>query len=149
MGRSVLRLYNGKKSGFAGGEDARDSFEHAFESGNFAHEMPGAGRSEFVGAHTAVCGRNAPLGFYEFRFQEALQGGVEGAFFDLEQIVGGALDVLRESIAVKRLNFQSAQNHHLESAGEKIAWFVGFHRCQGSESGWFSQGLDQNSLRDV
>jgi hypothetical protein len=47
---------------------------------------------------------------------------------------------------VKWLNLQSAQDHHFESAGEKITWFVGFHRCGGGKTGWFSLGLDQNSL---
>lgn len=115
-------------SGFAGGEDAGDSFEHAFEAGDFASEMLCAGGGEFVGADAAVGGGDAPLGFYEFGFQKALQGRVERTFFDLEQIVGGAFDVLRQSIAVERLNLESTENHHFESAGEEIAWFVVFHR---------------------
>lgn len=94
--------------------------------------MLGAGRSEFVGADAAIGGRDAPFGFDEFGFQEALQGGVEGAFFDLKEIVGGALDVLGESVAVERLDFKDAQNHHFESAGEEIALFIFFHGPGGA-----------------
>ena len=78
---------------------------------------------EFVSTHAAICRGDAPFGLHEIFLEEALESGVERAFFNLEKIVGSALDVLDEGVAVKRLALESAENHHFEGAGEEVALF--------------------------
>jgi hypothetical protein len=81
---------------------------------------------QFVNTDAAIGGGHTPFGADQFIFEQALESGVEGAFFDLKQIVRGALDVLNQGIAVERLALERAENHDLEGAGEEIALFVGF-----------------------
>lgn len=82
-----------------------------------------AGGGEFVDAHAAIGRGDAPFGFDEILLEEALKSRVEGAFFDLEKVVGSALDVLDQGVAVERLPLQGAENHHFEGAREEIALF--------------------------
>lgn len=84
-------------------------------------------RCQFVNADAAVCRGDAPFGFDEVFLEESLQSGIEGAFFDLEEVVGDALDVLDKGVAVERLTLQGTENHHLKRAGEEVALFGFFH----------------------
>jgi len=90
---------------------------------------------EFVDAHAAICGGDAPLGLHEIFLEEALESGVERAFFNLEKIVGSALDVLDEGVTVERLALESAENHHFEGAREEIALFGFFQGRLPKEGG--------------
>jgi len=45
----------------------------------------------------------------------------------LKKVVGGALDVLDEGVAVEGLALEGAENHHFEGAGEKVALWWFFH----------------------
>jgi hypothetical protein len=101
--------------------------EHFFEAGNFALEMLGASGGKFVDADAAVRGGDAPFGFDQFFFEEALESGIERALFDLEKVVGDALDVLDEGVAVQRLSLQSAENHHFERTRKEVALLRFFH----------------------
>jgi hypothetical protein len=78
---------------------------------------------EFVDAHAAICRGDAPLGLHEIFLEEALESGVERAFFNLEKIIGSALDVLDEGVAMERLALESAENHHFEGTREEVALF--------------------------
>jgi hypothetical protein len=80
--------------------------------------MFGAGGCQFVNADAAVCRGDAPFGFEQVFLEEALESGIERAFFNLQEIVGGTLDVLDEGVTVKRLALESAENHHFEGARE-------------------------------
>jgi len=54
---------------------------------------------------------------------EALKCGVEGPFFDAEQVVRRLLDALYECVAVQGFLLDSAEHHHLEGAGKQVAGF--------------------------
>lgn len=88
-------------------------------------EVLGACGRQGVNANTAVGGGNGPFDFNQIFLEKALESGVEGAFFDLQQVVGGALDVLDEGVTVERLALEGAENHHFEGAGEQVA-LLGF-----------------------
>ena len=90
-------------------------------------EVLGASGRQGVNANAAVGGGNGPFGFDQVFLEKALKGGVEGAFFDLKQVVGGALDVPDEGVAVEGLAFEGAENHHLQGAGEEVALLGFFH----------------------
>jgi len=87
--------------------------------------MFGAGGCQFVNADAAVGGGDAPFGFDQIFFEEALESGIERAFFNLQEIVGGALDVLDEGVTMKWLALEGAENHHFEGAREEVA-LLGF-----------------------
>jgi hypothetical protein len=89
--------------------------------------MFGASGCQFVNAHAAVCGGDAPFGFDQFFLEEALESGIERAFFNLEKIVGGAFDVQDEGVTVKGLALEGAENHHFEGSGKEIAMFASLH----------------------
>jgi len=118
-------------------------------------EVLGAYGRQGVNPNAAVGGRNGPLGFDQVFFEKALESGVKGAFFDLQQVVGGALDVLDEGVAVEGLAFEGTENHHLEGAGEEVALLgLGFFHERGvcsrvSVQGHFVQGLEQNSIIEI
>lgn len=108
-------------------ENAGNAFEHAFKARNFVLQVFGAGGRELVNANTAVSGRDGPLGLKEFGLEKALESWVERALLDLQRVVGSFFDVLGEGVAVEGLNFEGAENHHFQGAGEEIALFGRLH----------------------
>src|ERR1700719_1607710 len=90
--------------------------------------MLGARRREFVSPNVAVSGRNAPLGLYEFFFQEALKRRIKRSFFNLQQVVGCSFDMLHKSVAMQRLSFQRPENHHLQRTGKQVSLTAALHR---------------------
>ena len=52
---------------------------------------------------------------------EAMEGWVEGAFFDLEQLVGGALDVQNDAVAMEAAALgEGLENEEIETALEVV-----------------------------
>jgi hypothetical protein len=90
--------------------------------------MTEARGGDLVCSYAAIGGGDAPLGFDEFCFEEALERGVEGAFFDLEEVLRALVDVLDEGVSVGRLAAEGLEDHHLEGAGEEIAGRGFWHR---------------------
>jgi hypothetical protein len=86
-----------------GRKDESYSLEHSFEAGDLALQMFLACGSNPVGAYSAIGKRDLPLRLNLALFQEALQRGIERAFFDLKKLVGSLLDVLYERIAMHGL----------------------------------------------
>ena len=82
---------------------------------------------DLVGADAAIGGGEAPLGFDQLCFEQALERRIEGALFDLEQVFGALLDVLDEGVTVGGLAAEGLEDHHFECAGEEVAGGVG-HR---------------------
>src|SRR2546430_165376 len=72
-------------------------------------------------------GRNVPLGFHQLFFEKPLESRIERAFFDLKQIVGRALNMLCEGIAVQCLLLQRSENHHLQRARKEVSLLTVFH----------------------
>jgi len=104
--------------GFRGCKDEGYSFEHSFEAGDFALQMFFACGCNSVGAYPAVGGGDLPLCLNLAFFQEALQCGIERAFFDLKKLVGHLLDVLDEGVAMHRLALERLEDHHLQCSAE-------------------------------
>jgi hypothetical protein len=105
---------------------------------------------QLVNANAAVCGRDAPFGFEQLFLEKPLEGGIQRAFFDLEEIVGRPLNVLDKSVTMEGLPLESSQNHHFESAGEEVTLFGFFHgQLPGEGGGYAPQGLEQNSVLEL
>ena len=94
--------------------------------------LPALG-GELVVLGAAVGLRERPLGVDPAALFHAVKSRVERALFDFEKIVGGALDVLHESVAVQSLSFERAENHHFECTREEITLLRLRH---GSRSSW-------------
>jgi len=102
---------------------------------------------EFVDTHAAICRGDTPLGLHEIFLEEPLESWVERAFFNLEKIIGSALDVLDEGVAVERMALESAENHHFEGAREEIALFRFFQTGAPKKGeGCVAQCLEKNSV---
>lgn len=82
--------------------DAGDSGNHLFKVRAFGGELLATGGGEGVVAGATVGVRPAPFGFDPALQEEALEGGVQRAFFDGEDFVGQSFDGERDAVAVER-----------------------------------------------
>lgn len=81
--------------------NARDGGDHFLELGVFNAELFTAGASEGVEAGAAVGVSDSPLGFDPALEKKALEGGVQGAFFDGEDVAGDVFEGEGDAIAVE------------------------------------------------
>jgi hypothetical protein len=116
-------LHGERLLGLGDGEDAGDAGEHLFEAGDFLLEVAQSGIGEAVDAGGAAFGGHSGFRFEPSFPEHALEGRVEGAFFDLEELIGDLFDVLDESIAVHRAEAEGLEDHHFQGAGEEVAVF--------------------------
>jgi hypothetical protein len=103
------------------GEHARDAVEHLAEAGEFPFEMLDTGVGDTVDARRAAFRGNTFFGLEKPLTEHALEGRIEGTFFDLEQVIGDLLDVLHEGIAMHGLMAKRLKDHDFECSGEKVA----------------------------
>jgi hypothetical protein len=68
-------------------EYAGDAGEHLLDAREFLFQVFPAGLRQFEDPHWTVSGREAHLRFKPTGLQHPLQGGVQGAFLDLEIIL--------------------------------------------------------------
>src|SRR5580658_7034809 len=109
--------------------------------------MLGTRGCERVGANTTVGGGNLPMRFQPSSFEHALQGGIEGALFDLQQFVGGLFNMLRQCITVQTPALQGTQDHHLQRTRKEISLVGCFHlTALMAVPKWLSLCLEQNSI---
>jgi len=92
-----------------------------------------AGARDAIYADPPIRGRYTPLGLDESLFEKSLEGRVERALFDLQEVSRGLLNALDERVAVHRLLLEEAKHHHLERAGEQVARFGLGHCGVGDE----------------
>ena len=78
-------------------------------------------RCQLVNPDATVGGRGAPLSLDQVGLQEPLERRIQRAFFNLEQIVGRSLNMLREGVPMQRLSLQRSENHHLQGAGKEVS----------------------------
>ena len=104
---------------------------------------------QLVDPNATVCRRDAPFSFDKLFFEKALERWIQGAFFDLKQILRTSLDVLYEGIAVHRLSFQHTENHHFQGTRKKVSLCCFFHMNSffSRPTGLSALGLEQNSMR--
>src|SRR5689334_14385139 len=106
----------------AGFEDAGDGGVHRLERGDFVAEAPATGGGNGVVARTPSGGRLIPFARDESGAQQTLEGRVERSFFDVNDVGGGALDVLRDAVAVHSAEAQRSKDEHVEGTGDELAW---------------------------
>src|SRR5690242_1686743 len=92
-----------------GFDDPSDRADDAVKLRHFGSELLAAKGGELVVAGTAIPNGRAPFGGNPALDEHALQGRVEGAFFDLQDVVGDELDGIGDFVAV-----------HLPRAGERF-----------------------------
>jgi hypothetical protein len=78
-------------------------------------------RREFVNPNAAVCSGDAPLGLDQVFFEKALESWIQRPLFDLEQVMGGSLNMLYQRVSVRRLPSQGLENHHLQSTRKEVS----------------------------
>src|SRR5919202_6271658 len=93
-------------------EDVLDGVDDPLELRALGGEVLPTGRGERVIPRPAVVLRRAPLRPDVAVEQQALQGGVERALADLEDVARELLDALRDAVAVHRPADQRAEDEH-------------------------------------
>ena len=117
----------------SGLDDAGDGSDDALELRELERELFAAGGGELVVARAAVAGGGAPLGCDPALDQHARQRGKSGAFFDLQDTVGGLLDLTSISEAGKL----AEEGEGFEDQRGR-AKRVGFRRVSKAASGFKS-----------
>ena len=96
--------------------DAGDRADELRPARFFAQQLFLALRREAVELGALVGLTDAPLGLQPAALHQAMQGGIEGAGFDFQEIVGLCPDRLADAVAVLRPPLQRAQDEHVERA---------------------------------
>ncbi len=101
---------------------------------DFSFEVAQAGFCDAVNARRTAF-RGGPF----FRFKQsltehALKSGVEGAFFDLEEVIGDLLDVFDQGVAMHRFKPERLEDHDFECAGEEVAVIGVFRHGRNSSA---------------
>jgi hypothetical protein len=99
---------------FSETEDDADGVRDAAPIVAFFGEFFAAEGSELVEAGAAVVFADAPFGLDPAVLLHAMEGGIEGTFFDAEDVVGDALDVQGDSPAMHGLALQALQDEESE-----------------------------------
>src|SRR6185437_7753908 len=111
-------------------QDGVDRADHPLELRLLSGELLSAGGGERVVSRAAIVVRRAPLGAHVAVEEEALEGGVEGAFADLEYVLGDVAQSLGDAVAVHRLGAQGAKDEEVKGTGEQLglaggSWHAG------------------------
>src|SRR5688572_27939806 len=93
-----------------------DALHKAVEISDLVGELLASGWREPVKACPAIVVGTAPFCGDPSLQQQALQGGVERSFCDLEHSIGGLLDGLRDAVAVLDAAGQCFQDQQIECA---------------------------------
>ena len=73
-------------------------------------------------ASAAIVFRHAPLGADPAVLFHAVEGGVEGTFFDAEDVFGNLLDVKSDAVAVHGRASEGLEDQEGEGALEKVVF---------------------------
>jgi len=120
-------------------EDQADGGREAMPIGLFGLEIFFAGASEGIVFGAAIVFGFAPFGSDPGLLFEAVEGGIESALIDLEDVVGDLADALRDSPAVKRLEGNGLQDKQIESALDEVGGFS----HERKSSCWLLRGVWQ------
>ena len=86
----------------------------------FAQELRLAGRGQPVVLRLLVGFAGPPLRLQPAALLETMQGRIERAGLDLEQIVGLGADGLADAVAVLRAPLQDSEDEHVERALQQL-----------------------------
>ena len=83
--------------------------------------------SQVIETRAAVVGRESPLALDPAIQFQALESGVQGAFFDAQQIVGQLLNPLGDGIAMQMARPQYFEDEHVQRTRQEVGlWFFWF-----------------------
>src|SRR5262245_36555506 len=99
---------------------AADGVGHALPFPRFNRELTAARRGEAVIPGAAAELRDPPLGLDPALVLEAMEGRIQRALIDLQDVLGNLLDALGDGPAVQGILLQRAQNQQIERAGQQI-----------------------------
>jgi len=105
---------------FRGIEDAGDGVGELGPAGTLCEQMLFAGVGEAVDADALFVLGKLPVGGDHFLTLETVQGGIEGAGVDLEDVVGVGFDGLADAVAVAGAPAEGLQDQEVESALEQL-----------------------------
>ena len=88
---------------------------------DFGLELGAPGAAQLIVLRPAIVLGIAPLGGEESVFLEAVEGGVEGPFFDEEVAVGDGLDPFGDGVAVAGAPGECFEDEDIERASEEAA----------------------------
>ena len=101
-------------------ENPGDGAGEFFPFGGFERKLFSAFWGKTVEFGAAVVFGNAFFDGDPAAFDKAVQGGIEGALLDLENVLGVALDVLGYGVAVGRTGEEGTQDEQVERALEEV-----------------------------
>src|SRR3954462_2409722 len=99
---------------------AADGICHALPVPRFDRELTAARRGEVVILGAAAQLRNFPLGLDPALVLETMEGRIERALVDLQDVSRNLLDALGDGPAVQGILLQRAQDQQIERAGQQI-----------------------------
>src|SRR5690348_9665987 len=105
-------------------EHAVDGARRSLPIGNLGLELPSSLSRDGVVPRAAIVFRRAPLGANPTASQHSLQGGVERALIDVEDVVGDLAESERETPPVHRLSGEELEGQHLEGPLEHLGALV-------------------------
>src|SRR5262249_2681996 len=103
-----------------GVHDAADRLHELRPSIALARQLRLARRRQLVVLRALVGLADAPFGFQPAALHEAMEGGVERAGFDPEELVRLRADGLADAVAVLRPPLEGPQDQHVERALEEL-----------------------------
>src|SRR6185312_5897933 len=101
-------------------QDGVDRADHPLELRLLGDELLSAGGGERVVSRAAIVVRRAPLGAHVAVEEKALEGGVKGAFADLEDVLGDVAQSMGDAVAVHRFGAERSEDEEVEGAGEEL-----------------------------
>src|ERR687891_1703351 len=99
---------------------AADGVCHALPFPRFDRELTAARRGKVVILGAAAQLRDLPLGLDPALVLETMEGRIERALVDLQDVSGNLLDPLGDGPAVQGILLQRAQDQQIERAGQQI-----------------------------
>ena len=101
-------------------KDFKDSAGVLCPYGGLGAELLSSLGGELVVLGFAVVLRESPLGLEESAFLHAMERGIEGAFFDLESLVGGVADPGGDGVSVSRSPGQGLEDEEIEGPLKEV-----------------------------
>src|SRR5688572_4656462 len=107
-----------------GVHDATDGVHHLRPSVTLARQLRLAHRRQAVILRSLVGLAHVPLRFQPPALLQAVQCGIEGPCFNLEQVIGLRADRLSDAVPMLRAPLESPQDQHVERALEQVQALV-------------------------
>ncbi len=107
-------------------QDASDAFDQALPAVGFGGELFSSGGCQAIEFGFSIVFGCTPEGGDPAAVFEAIESRVEGTVFHLEDFIGAEFDGVGDGVPVGGADYESAEDQHVESALEQIAFRFGF-----------------------